>query len=301
MSTITPLSELAPPLKALIPSRKTQIMSVVNVTPDSFSDGGVHNMSDLEKSRATFQDHLKGGATIIDIGGQSTRPNAAAITADEELSRVVPAIHAASRTISELGMEGQAVISIDTYRAAVAKAAIEVGAHVVNDVSAGTLDEDMLPTVARLGCPLVLMHMRGNPLTMANSHNTSYPKGLIETIGAELFERIRAAEKAGIRRWRIILDPGIGFAKNRDQNLEILRRFAELRQLPDLHGFPWVVGASRKGFIGKITGVEEASERTWGTAAAVTAAIQGGADIVRVHDVDEMIKVVKMADAMWRV
>ena len=130
---------------------------------------------------------------------------------------------------------------------------------------------------------------------------TSYPDGLIPTVARELAARVRAAEEAGIRRWRIILDPGIGFAKTGAQNLELLRRLDELRASEGLRGLPWLVGTSRKGFIGKITGVREASERVWGTAAAVTAAVRGGADVVRVHDVKEMTQVVKMADAIWRV
>lgn len=143
-----------------------------------------------------------------------------------------------------------------------------------------------------------MMHMRGTPETM--NKLTDYPEGVINGVGKELLARVREAEVAGIRRWRIMLDPGIGFAKTQAQNLELLRRFPELRDFEGLKGFPWVVGASRKGFIGKITGVEEASERKWGTAAAVTAAVQGGADVVRVHDVGEMGQVAKMADAIWR-
>ena len=143
------------------------------------------------------------------------------------------------------------------------------------------------------------MHMRGTPDTMNTL--TSYPSGIIAGVGRELVARVRAAEEAGIRRWRIILDPGIGFAKTQAQNLELLRRLDELREYEGLQGLPWLVGTSRKGFIGKITGVKEARERGWGTAAAVTAAVKGGADVVRVHDVEEMNQVVKMADAIWRV
>jgi 2-amino-4-hydroxy-6-hydroxymethyldihydropteridine diphosphokinase/dihydropteroate synthase len=143
------------------------------------------------------------------------------------------------------------------------------------------------------------MHMRGTPETMNSL--TSYPSGIIETVGNELLQRVQAAEAAGVRRWRIMLDPGIGFAKTQEQNLEILRRFDELRRHPGLENFPWLVGTSRKAFIGRITGVEAAKDRVWGTAASVAAAIQGGADAVRVHDVKEMAQVAKMADAIWRV
>ena len=142
------------------------------------------------------------------------------------------------------------------------------------------------------------MHMRGTPDTMTKL--TDYPDGIIEGVGNELLARVWEAERAGIRRWRIMLDPGIGFAKTQAQNIELLRRLGELRDFEGLRGFPWVVGASRKGFIGKVTGVEQASERKWGTAATVAAAVQGGADVVRVHDVQEMGQVVKMADAIWR-
>ena len=171
-------------------------------------------------------------------------------------------------------------------------------ADIVNDVSAGLMDHNMLNTVASLGCTVCLMHMRGTPETM--NKLTSYPDGVIETVGRELLQRVRAAEAAGIRRWRIILDPGIGFAKNQEQNLALLRRMHELRNYPGLQGLPWLVGTSRKSFVGRVTGVEEAKHRTWGTAAAITAAIQGGADIVRVHDVQEMAQVARMADAIWR-
>lgn len=238
---------------------------------------------------------VSAGISILDIGGQSTRPRAPQVSADEELSRILPTI----KSIHSQPAFNKMAISVDTYRASVAAAAIAAGASIVNDVSAGQMDPDMLPTIANLGCTVVLMHMRGTPDTMASL--TSYPDGVINGVATELLERLNAAEKAGIRRWRIILDPGIGFAKNESQNLEILRRFNELRNWEGLQGFPWVVGASRKGFIGRITGVKEARERVWGTAATVTAAVKGGADIVRVHDVEEMVQVAKMADAIWRV
>lgn len=245
--------------------------------------------------------HIEGGATIIDVGGESTRPNSIPVGATEEKARVLPAIKLIKSVVADLGVQSRIAISIDTYRASVAQAAIDAGADIVNDVSAGLLDSEMLSTVAQLQCPVILMHMRGNPSNMSGPNLTSYPDGLIKTIGNELLLRVRAAEEAGIRRWRIILDPGIGFAKTGKQNLELLRRFGELRNFKGLEGLPWLVGSSRKGFIGKITGVKEPRERNWGTAATVAAAVQGGADIVRVHDVDEMNKVSKMADAIWRV
>jgi 2-amino-4-hydroxy-6-hydroxymethyldihydropteridine diphosphokinase/dihydropteroate synthase len=269
-------------------------MSILNVTPDSFSDGGKNYDVSVEALKQTIKKHVEAGATIIDVGGQSTRPGSAQADSVEELRRVLPALEA----FRSLNLK-DVVISVDTYRADVAKKAIEAGAHIVNDVSGGLMDEKMLSTVADLGCTVCLMHMRGTPETMSSL--TDYDDHLISTVGQELLERVHAAERAGIRRWRIILDPGIGFAKTQDQNLELLRRFNELRDYPGLESFPWLVGTSRKAFIGKVTGVKKASERVWGTAATVAAAVQGGADVVRVHDVGEMAMVVKMTDAIWRV
>ena len=269
-------------------------MGILNLTPDSFSDGGLHavNTSSLDPFLESL---LSAGVSILDIGGQSSRPNAPEVSSEEEIDRVLPAIkHIRSRAAYD-----NVVLSIDTYRAAVAAAAVEAGADMVNDVSAGTIDPEMLPLVAKLGCTVVLMHMRGTPTTMNSL--TSYPGGIIAGVGEELLARVAAAEAAGIRRWRMILDPGIGFAKNQAQNIELLRKFAELRAYEGLRGIPWAVGASRKGFIGRVTGVPNASERVMGTAATVCAAIQGGADIVRVHDMAEMAQVAKMADAIWRV
>lgn len=275
-------------------------MAILNLTPDSFSDGGIYsiglstnNTSQILSTVSSFQ---KSGASILDIGGQSTRPFAPQISAQQELSNVLPTIKA----LRSNPQYNSLAISVDTYRASVASAAITAGADIINDVSSGSFDPEMLFTAATLECTIVLMHMRGTPDTMTSL--TDYgPEGVIHGVATELLTRVRAAEAAGIHRWRIILDPGIGFAKTADQSLEILRRFAELRDWPGLKGYPWVVGSSRKGFIGKITAVKEPRERTWGTAVTVCAALQGGADIVRVHDVEEMGKVVRMGDAIWRV
>ncbi len=291
---MTALSPKSSPIFSQLPTRPTHIMVVMNLTPDSFSDGGMHGTTP-SSLLPTLETSLSAGASIVDVGGQSTRPGAPQISADEEISRVLPAI----KFIRSQPIFDKIAISIDTYRASVAEAAITAGANIVNDVSAGRMDANMLPTMARLGCTVILMHMRGTPENMTSQ--TAYPAGVVEGVAAELQERIHEAESAGIRRWRIILDPGIGFAKNQAQNLELLRRFGELRDFEGLAGLPWVVGVSRKGFIGKITGVARPSGRAWGTASAVTAAIQGGADIVRVHDVEEMAQVAKMADAIWRV
>ena len=286
-------------------------MSILNLTPDSFSDGGLHlspsssDKKEVPRRRSVIGKHQGRGALIVDIGGQSTAPHASQASAEEEWSRVQPMLNSLTLPYMQ-----KAMISLDTYRASVARQARDTlrnnshthvnkpGQMIINDISAGTLDPDMLPTIAEFGCTYIMMHMRGDPSTMNSL--TSYLGGLIPTIAQELLARVAAAEAAGIRKWRIILDPGIGFAKTAAQNLEILRQLPKLRNWPGLKGMPWLVGVSRKGFIGRITGVEDAARRQWGTAAAVTAAVQGGADIVRVHDVAEMAKVVAVADAVYR-
>lgn len=292
---VTQLAPSLPPLKASDPERRTLVMAILNVTPDSFSDGGLHTAMDEGALRSTIQRFILSGASIIDVGGQSTRPNAERLSAKEELARVLPAI----KLIRDVSGGSKIAVSVDTFYAEVAEAAIVAGADIVNDVSGGTLDATMLRTVAKTRKTVVLMHMRGDPTTMNTM--TSYPQGIIQGVGQELLDRMKAAEAAGIARWRIILDPGIGFAKTQAQNLELLRRFEDLRNFPGLHGIPWLIGTSRKGFIGKITGVKEASQRIWGTAAAVTASVRAGADIVRVHDVGEMRSVTQIADAIYRV
>lgn len=264
---------------------------------------------DLQSLRDTAAAHIAAGATIIDVGGQSSRPNAPDVTAEEEINRVLPAV-AAIKSLPEA--EG-VIISVDTYRAAVAEAAVNAGAHIVNDISAGALDPQMLSTVARLGCTYVMMHMRGTPATMQNPENCKYESNFRNVIANELYGHIELAIKSGIRKWRIILDPGIGFAKTEEQNIALLRRGIVWRKVDEktansrlrrihrqMRSMPQLVGCSRKGFIGKITGVAEPKDRAWGTAAAVTASIRQGADIVRVHDVKEMAQVAKMADALFR-
>ncbi|KAF4977595.1 hypothetical protein FZEAL_5909 [Fusarium zealandicum] len=292
LSSMTPLSSSSATLTPLATRRKTHVMGILNLTPDSFSDGGLHNRESLAQ---TIINMAKDGTSIIDVGGQSTAPGRPEVSAEEEASRVVPAV----QLIRSLPEARDIVISVDTYRASVAEQAIASGADMINDVSGGTLDPAMLATVARLQKTICLMHMRGTPQTMTKL--TSYPEGLIPGVAGELLARVAAAEEAGIRRWRIVADPGIGFAKTGEQNLEVLRRLEELRYWPGLEGLPWLVGSSRKAFVGRITGVAEPARRTWGTAATVAAAVQGGADVVRVHDTAEMGMVAKMADAIWRV
>lgn len=317
LTTLTPLSPSQPPLQAFKPSRKTHVMAILNMTPDSFSDGGLHPASTQPSLADTIRSFVASGATMIDVGGQSTAPNRPEVTAAEELARVLPAI----KLIRSIPEARDVLISVDTYRASVAEAAAEAGADIINDVSAGVMDPDMLPTVARMGKTVCLMHMRGTPATMSSLNDYSSSggsgsesdgpggaapgelltgDGLIPAIARELLERVAAAEAAGVRRWRIILDPGLGFAKLGEQNLSILRHLHELRSWPGLRGLPWLVGSSRKSFVGKFTGVSRPADRIWGTAATVAAAVEGGADVVRVHDVKEMGQVVRMSDAIWR-
>lgn len=292
----TQISSTFPTLHPTDPGRPTHIMAILNLTPDSFSDGGLHPPTDLTALTNTVRSFIASGATIIDIGGESTRPGSAPVGEAEELSRVIPAIKHIRTSIPEAD---NIAISIDTYRARVAEEACAAGADIINDVSSGLMDPDMLPTMARTGKSVILMHMRGTPTTMTKL--THYPDGVVNGVAAELRDRIRAAEDAGIRRWRIILDPGLGFAKNQLQDLTLLRDLGRLRCAEGLEYFPWLMGPSRKRFIGRITGVEKASERVWGTAATVSASVAGGADIVRVHDVKEMWQVARVADAIYRV
>ena len=294
--TTTPISPAFASLHATDPKRSTHVMAILNLTPDSFSDGGKHSSSDMDYITETVRSFIAHGATIIDIGGESTRPGSTPVGADEEIARVVPAIQHIRTNIPEAA---NIAISIDTYRARVAEAACAAGADIINDVSAGLLDPEMFPTVAKIGKPIILMHMRGTPQTMTKQ--TDYPNGIIPEVGAELRVRIAAAEEAGIRRWHIILDPGLGFAKNQPHDLEILRNLPQLRAVEGLQDLPWLMGPSRKRFIGHLTGVKAARERVWGTAATVSASIAGGADIVRVHDVHEMWQVAKVADAIYRI
>ncbi|KAI3402081.1 hypothetical protein diail_10 [Diaporthe ilicicola] len=313
LTTLTPLSASQPPLQAFKPSRKTHVMAILNMTPDSFSDGGLHSASPQPTLGDTIRSFVASGATMIDVGGQSTAPNRPEVSAKEELARVLPVI----KLIRSIPEARDVLVSVDTYRASVAEAAASAGADIINDVSAGAMDPDMLPTVARLGKTICLMHMRGTPATMSSLNDYSSTSsssgsesdagpagltgdGLIPAIARELLGRVAAAEAAGVRRWRIILDPGLGFAKLGEQNLAILRHLHELRAWPGLRGLPWLVGSSRKSFVGKFTGVSRPADRVWGTAATVAAAVEGGADVVRVHDVKEMGQVVRMSDAIWR-
>jgi dihydropteroate synthase len=259
-------------------------MGVLNVTPDSFSDGGDFNT--IETAIVQAKKLVAEGTDIIDIGGQSTRPGAEQISLEEELNRVIPVIKALREEIS-------LPISIDTTKASVAQAAVAAGADMVNDISGGTYDANMLPVVAQLGVPIILMHMRGTPQTMLQL--TDY-QDFIGEIYQFFAERIEQAIQAGISRSHLIIDPGIGFAKNYEQNLELLRRLSDFQSL----NVPILVGSSRKSFIGRILNQNDPKLRVWGTAATCCAAIAGSADLLRVHDVAEMYDVCRVADAIWR-
>ncbi|KAL8710599.1 MAG: hypothetical protein Q9220_004823 [cf. Caloplaca sp. 1 TL-2023] len=290
-------------LTSTLPTRPTHIMAILNLTPDSFSNDGLHPKTPEEDfDPSTLLPQLNSLLThripILDIGGQSTRPHAAPLSAADELARILPTI----KFIRSKPEFNTLLLSIDTYHSLVARAAVEAGADIINDVSAGLLDKDMLPTIAELGCTYIMMHMRGTPETMNTL--TSYPSDdVVAGVATELSSRVQAAMAAGIRRWRIILDPGIGFAKTGPQNLELIRNLPRLREWDGLRGLPWCVGVSRKAFVGKVAGVEGdgVGERVWGTAGAVAGCVAGGADLVRVHDWGEMGRVVRMAEAVWRV
>ncbi|MEH2054053.1 dihydropteroate synthase [Nostoc sp.] len=264
--------------------QRTYLMGILNVTPDSFSDGGEFNTTSAALVQA--QALVAAGADIIDVGGQSTRPGAKQITLAEELERVLSVLEVLRPEIS-------IPISVDTTRAAVAKASVEAGADIINDISGGTFDSEMLPTVAELNVPMILMHIRGTPQTM--QQQTDY-QDLLTEIYSFLGGQIEVATTVGIDLDKIIIDPGIGFAKNYEQNLEIFRGLRSLAAL----NCPILVGASRKSFIGRILNQPDPKARVWGTAAACSAAIFNGADILRVHDVQEMRDVSLVADAIFR-
>jgi dihydropteroate synthase len=265
---------------------RTYIMGVLNITPDSFSDGG--NFNTIEAAIAQTKLMIDAGVDILDIGGQSTRPGAEQITLTEEINRVIPILQAI-RLITDL------TISVDTTRTEVVKAAIKSGADIINDISGGTFEPEILQAIAEAGIPIILMHIRGTPQTMQQKSNTDYEDVIAEIISF-LAEQITKALEIGIKREKIIIDPGIGFAKNYEQNLEIFRRLPELRTL----NCPILVGASRKSFIGHILNQPDPKKRIWGTAAACCAAIFKGADIIRVHDVKEMRDISLVADAISR-
>jgi dihydropteroate synthase len=258
----------------------TALMGVVNVTPDSFSDGGLY--LDPEAAIRHGVELVEAGATILDVGGESTRPGAEAVEVGEELRRVVPVIEGLAPV--------EARISVDTSKAAVAVAALDAGAEIVNDVTALRGDPEMAAVCAEAEATVVLMHMAGSPRTM--QRDPAYVDVVAE-VKAFLAERVEAAVAAGIEAERIWLDPGIGFGKTAEHNLELLRRLAELTEL----GRPLVVGTSRKSFIGKVDG-SDAGERLGGTIASSVLAAAEGAAVLRVHDVAEVGQAMAVAGAV---
>ena len=264
-------------------SRRTHVMGVINVTPDSFSDGGQF----FEKDRAVEQAlQLAGdGADLIDIGGESTRPYSKGISADEEMNRVIPVIEALKKKL-------RIPISIDTLKAQVAREALRSGASMVNDISALRLDPEMASVVAQAGVPVILMHMKGTPGDMQVAPT-------YDDVASEIITFLRSAMdqavRSGVRRDRIIVDPGIGFGKTFDHNLEILKELGRLQCLEA----PILVGSSRKAFIGRILD-KKVHERDTGTMATVAAAVMNGAHIVRVHNVKQAVETVKVIDAIKR-
>ena len=261
---------------------RTWVMGVLNVTPDSFSDGG--RFLDPDKALAQGLALFEQGADIVDVGGESTRPgDRKALEADEEIARVVPLIEA-------LRARGAGPVSVDTTKAAVAEAALDAGADIVNDVSGFAFDPGLAPLVARRGVPAILMHLRGDFAAM--HREPSYDDVMGEVV-LELRERVDRAVASGVARGQLIVDPGVGFAKNAAHCLEVLRRLPGMAAL-DL---PVLVGTSRKSFIGKVLDLP-VGERLFGTAATVAACVLAGAHMVRVHDVKAMVEVARMCDAI---
>ncbi|MFE6139865.1 dihydropteroate synthase [Bacillus sp. NPDC057893] len=255
-------------------NEKTLIMGILNVTPDSFSDGGSYNEVDAAVRHA--KEMKNEGAHIIDIGGESTRPGFAKVSVEEEIKRVVPMIQAVSK-------EAKIPISIDTYKAEVAKQAIEAGAHIINDIWGAKAEPKIAGVAAYYDVPIILMH---------NRDNMNY-RNLMADMIADLYESIKIAKDAGVRDENIILDPGIGFAKTPEQNLEAMRNLEQLNVL----GYPVLLGTSRKSFIGHVLDLP-VEERLEGTGATVCLGIEKGCEFIRVHDVKEMARMAKMMDAM---
>ncbi|KAI3655140.1 hypothetical protein MP228_000520 [Amoeboaphelidium protococcarum] len=335
--------------------QKTLMMGILNVTPDSFSDGGLYYDTDADKSgqqslskllsilstdtldvekilavpqlqveslSGKFRNHLKeavqtmidNDCDIVDVGGYSTRPGADEVSIEEELRRVIPVIQLIKQ---EFG--GKILISVDTFKSAVAQCAVKCGANIVNDVTGGNGDKDMLSVVSQLQVPYVLMHSRGTPKTMMQltdysqyKSNESDLPAVVRGVAVELLQSVNAATNSGIYRWNIIIDPGVGFAKDAAQNMQLMKHLKSLRTclssdqhsvdavIQSLIKFPMLVGSSRKRFISAITGKEGAQECVWGTSATCTVAIMNGADILRVHDVKEMRDVIKVSDSLYR-
>ncbi|MGZ7033256.1 MAG: dihydropteroate synthase [Thermoanaerobaculia bacterium] len=267
--------------RALQFGRAPLVMGILNVTPDSFSDGGVH--FDQSKAVHSALQMESDGAAVVDIGGESTRPGSDAVSAADEIERVVP-------VIQQIRRRSDLPISIDTRKADVAAAALDAGADIINDVSALRHDPKMTALASSRRAPVILMHMRGEPRTM---QQFAQYDDVVRDVASELRERIEAAVNGGIARESILIDPGIGFAKTADHNIEILARCAELGSVA-----PFVIGASRKAFIGHLTGKQAGPERMVGSLAAVAAAVRGGAAIVRVHDIGDTVDFLRVLMAI---
>jgi dihydropteroate synthase len=269
---------------------RTLVMGILNLTPDSFSDGGRFEAPEAALRRARLL-HRQ-GADLLDLGGQSTRPGAVEVGAEAEIARVLPALR---RILAALPAPaaGGPLLSIDTFRAPVAAAALEAGAHWINDVSAGRRDPALLAVVAAADCPCVLMHSRGDSRTMDSL--AAYGDVAAE-VREELLRATERALAAGVRPERILWDPGLGFAKTTAHNLALLRGLATLRA----EGFPLLVGPSRKRFIGEVLAEPRPRARLWGTAVVCAQAIAAGADVLRVHDVGPVVQTARMADALHR-
>ena len=270
--------------RTLVLGQRTLVMGVLNVTPDSFSDGGQF----LDRARAI--EHAiameSTGADLLDIGGESTRPGSEEVQASEELDRILPVLESLRGRL-------KIPISVDTRRAAVAELALRAGAEIINDVSGLKNDPRVAEVAARQRVPLILMHMRGEPRTMQKA---GFARDALRDVIQGLRKSISIARKAGVAKPQIMLDPGIGFGKSFAQNYELLGKLPQLAKL----GYPLLVGTSRKGFLGATLARDgkpaPPEDRIWGTAATVTASILGGAHIVRVHDVAEMVQVARVTD-----
>ena len=274
------------PSRTLVLGERTLLMGVLNVTPDSFSDGG--QFLDARRAIERALTIESAGADVLDIGGESTRPGSSSTPAREELARVLPVLQ---------GLRGRLKIpiSIDTQKAEVAEAAVDAGAQMINDVSGLRFDARLAELAARRCLPLILMHLRGEPRTMQKS---GFARNVLGEVTKGLRKSLSVALKAGVAKSQIILDPGIGFGKSFAQNYELLEKMPMIAKL----GYPLLVGSSRKGFLGRTLAREGQPapplDRIWGTAATVTAAILNGAHLVRVHDVAEMVQVARVADCL---
>lgn len=279
-------------------SQKTSVMGILNLTPDSFSDGG--KFQSIKDAVSQVRLMISEGADMIDIGAQSTRPVASRISPEEEMDRLIPVLEA----ILEMPEVEGKLVSVDTFYSKVASEAVSRGAHIVNDISSGQLDSDMFRVVADLGVPYIAMHMRGDPSTMQSCVNLQYDN-VCKQVATELYLRLRDAELSGIPAWRIIIDPGIGFSKNTEQNLDILLELPNIRteiakKSLALSHAPLLLGPSRKKFLGEICSRPAADERDPATVASVAAGVLAGANIVRVHNVRDNLDAVKLCDAMLR-